>query len=71
MSMDEQLSELKDRISQMSNEQLLRIVEVEYDDYRIEALQFAGEELGKRGIPFEPPAPAADDAEDTDSIAAA
>ena len=63
--MDEQLSELKDRISQMSNQELLRIVEVEYDDYRIEALQFAEEELGKRGIPFERPAPG--EAEDADS----
>jgi hypothetical protein len=66
--MDEQLSELKDRISQMSNEELLRIVEVDYDDYRAEALQFAEEELGKRGIPFERPAPEAKEAEDTDSI---
>ena len=65
--MDEQLSELKDRISQMSNQELLRIVEVEYDDYRIEALQFAEEELGKRGIPFERPAPVSDEAEDADS----
>src|SRR4030095_13495815 len=65
---DEQLSELKDRISQISNEELLRIVEVEYDDYRIEALQFVEQELGKRGIPFERPALAADDSEDNDSL---
>jgi len=68
MSTDEQLSELKDRISQMSNEELLKIVEVEYDDYRIEALTFAEEELGKRGIPFEKPA-IEDDDEQTDSVA--
>lgn len=69
--MDEQLSELKDRISQMSNEELLRIVEVDYDDYRIEALQFAEEELGKRTIPFERPARDAGGAEDAESIASA
>jgi hypothetical protein len=64
---DEQLSELKDRISQMSNEELLRIVEVEFDDYREEALQLAEAELGKRSIPFERPAPSTTEAEDTDS----
>ena len=64
--MDEELSELKDRISQMSIEQLLRIVEVEYDDYRKEALEFAEEELQKRSIPFERPEPAADEDDDGD-----
>lgn len=68
MFLDEQLSELKDRISQMSNEELLRIVEVEYDDYRVEALQLAEEELGKRSMPFQRPAQAAGEAEDADSI---
>ena len=67
MFLDEQLSELKDRISQMSNEELLRIVEEEYDDYRVEALQFVEAELGKRGIPFQSPVLAADDNEDNDS----
>lgn len=51
--MDEQLSELKDRISQMSDQELLRIVEVEYADYRKEAIEFAQEELTKRYVPFE------------------
>src|SRR2546425_11623566 len=66
MFMDEELSELKDRMSQMSDEQLLRIVEVEYADYRKEALQFAEAELGKRSIPFE--AGEAEQADDTDSM---
>lgn len=66
--LDEQLSELKDRISQMSNEELLRIVEVEFDDYRIEAIQLAEEELGKRSIPFERLARNTSDAEDSDLI---
>jgi hypothetical protein len=50
---DEELSELKDRISQMSDRELLRIIEVEYNDYRKEALEFAEEELLKRSVPFE------------------
>lgn len=69
--MDEELSELKDRISQMSDRELLQIVEVEYDAYRIEALQFVEEELGKRMIPFEKPELDADEADDDDSIVAA
>lgn len=70
MFMDEELSELKDRISQMSDDELLRIVEVDYDDYRKEAIQFAEEELGKRSLSFEKPAPGAGEAEDTDSMSA-
>ena len=53
--MDEQLRELKERISQMSDDELLRIVEVEYDDYRKEAVEFAIAELGQRNIPHEQP----------------
>lgn len=52
---DDELSELKDRISQMSDRELLQIVEVEYADYRKEALEFAEVELAKRSIPFEEP----------------
>jgi hypothetical protein len=50
--MDEQLRELKDRISQMSDDELLQIVEVEYADYRKEALEFAMAELEQRKIPY-------------------
>ena len=57
MFLDEELSELKDRISQMSDRELLRIVEVEYNDYRKEALEFAVQELHKRSVPFEKPEP--------------
>ena len=70
MFMDDELNELKDRISQMSDLELLRIVEVEYDDYRKEALEFAEAELGKRSIPFGKPE-LAEEAEDADSIAPA
>ena len=67
---DEELIELKDRISQMSDRELLRIVEVEYNDYRKEALEFAEEELHKRSLPFEKPEPELepDDAEVAESI---
>ena len=51
--MDEQLNGLKDRISQLSDGELLRIVEVEYADYRKEALELAQTELNKWFVPFE------------------
>jgi len=66
MFLDEELSELKDRISQMSDRELLRIVEVEYNDYRKEALEFAEQELHKRSVPFEKSEPG--DSEVADSI---
>ena len=69
MFMDDELNELKDRISQMSDRELLQIVEVEYADYRKEAIEFAQAELAKRSIPFEAPVIDADD--DDDSIAPA
>jgi hypothetical protein len=68
MFLDEELGELKDRISQMSDRELLRIVEVEYNDYRKEALEFAEVELQKRSVPFEKPQPDADEAEEVVSI---
>jgi len=52
---DEDLNALKDKISQMSDNELLKIVEVEYEDYRKEAVEFAEVELAKRNIPFERP----------------
>lgn len=73
--MDDQLNELKERISQMSDSELLRIVEVEYDDYRKEAIEFAQAELSKRFVPFEMPdldqidADDGDGAEEADSAA--
>ncbi len=68
MFLDDELNELKDRISQMSDRELLQIVEVDNADYRKEALEFAEAELAKRMIPFEKPALDADEAEDNDSI---
>ena len=68
---DEELRELKDRISQMSDRELLQIVEVEYDDYRKEAIEFAEEELTKRSIPFESPELDEDVDKDGDSFESA
>lgn len=68
MFMDDELSELKDRISQMSDRELLQIVEVDYADYRAEALEFAESELGKRMIPFEKPELDADEADDDNEL---
>jgi len=64
--LNDELNELRDRISQMSDRELLQIVEVEYADYRSEALEFAKAELGKRMVPFETREPYADEAEDED-----
>ena len=71
MFLDEELNELKDRISQMPDRELLQIVEVEYADYRKEAIEFAEEELRKRSIPFGTPELVADEDEDDASMAPA
>ena len=67
---DEELNSLKERLSQMSDRELLKIVEEEYDDYRREAIEFAEEELTKRNVPFESPElENDDDEEDVDAAA--
>ena len=55
MWMDEQLKELKERITGLSDDELLKMVEVDFDDYRKEALDFAKAELISRGITFDEP----------------
>jgi len=60
--MEDETRELKERITSMSNEDLLKIVTVERGDYRREAIDFATGELQARGVPFEP----GDDIEDDD-----
>src|SRR5713101_8143331 len=67
----DELNELKDRISQMSDRELLQLVEVEYADYRKEAIEFAEVELRKPSIPFEKPELVEDEDEDADSIVSA
>jgi hypothetical protein len=51
--MDEETKELKQRISEMTDEELLDMVEVDFADYRRQALDFAKSELMARGISFE------------------
>jgi len=64
---DEELEELKERISQKSDHELLQIIQVEYDDYRPEAIEFAKAELTKRFVPFEEPEPSPVDSDDETS----
>jgi hypothetical protein len=51
--MNDELKELEVRISQMSDDELLQIIQVDYADYRQEALDFAKAELEKRNISYE------------------
>ena len=55
MWMDKPMSELKERICSLSDEQLLNMVEVEFGDYRREAINFAKSELIRRGIDYREP----------------
>ncbi|HET6975254.1 MAG TPA: zinc ribbon domain-containing protein [Pyrinomonadaceae bacterium] len=45
-------SQLKERISKLSDEELLEMVESKASDYPSESLGYAAEELEARGIPF-------------------
>lgn len=45
---------LKNRIGQLSNEELKRMVNIEPEQYRQEALDYAHEEMHKRGLKIEP-----------------
>lgn len=51
--MDNESDELRERISQMSDGELLRIVGPDRNDYVEEAIEFAVRELRIRNIPFE------------------
>ncbi len=61
--MDTQIQLLKERFSQMEDEELLRIVGQEASDYRPEAIEVAREEICRRGLesarPSKTEAPAA------------
>ena len=48
--MSDELSDLRERFSNLSNDELLKIVQVDYEDYREDALDIAKEELKKRNI---------------------
>jgi len=64
---DDELNQLRERISEMSDYELRQIVEVDYADYRPEALEFAKAELAKRRVSFEATEFEADEDEDDDS----
>jgi hypothetical protein len=49
---DDKTRELKERLTGLTDEELLEIVEVEADDYTPEALDIARTELTARGIEF-------------------
>jgi hypothetical protein len=51
--MEDESAELKERMSQMSDGELLRIVGPDRNDYVEEAIGFAARELKIRNIPFE------------------
>src|SRR5262245_40258954 len=50
--MNENLRRLRERMSSLSNEELLRIVNLDHRDYRPEALEFARAELDARGVVY-------------------
>src|ERR1051326_1527766 len=53
--MDDRLIELKKNMYELVDAELLRIVEVDYADYRQDALDCAKQELVSRGIQFHEP----------------
>jgi len=53
VSRDELLSNLQTKISILSDQELLDIVEIDFNDYREEAIEFAKDELRSRGIVFD------------------
>jgi hypothetical protein len=75
--MEDESAELKERISQMSDGELLRIVGPDRNDYVEEAIEFAARELRVRNVPFEkqqrsaPQEPASTDDESVEESAVA
>ncbi|MFY9608285.1 MAG: hypothetical protein WAU45_06665 [Blastocatellia bacterium] len=67
--MEDETRELKERITNMTNEELLKIVTVERNDYRREAIDFATSELQTRGVRFDPAADIEDDDEEESDAA--
>ncbi len=55
LSKHDELLELKSNLVALPDEELLRIITVDRDEYRQEALEFATQELGRRKIPVPPP----------------
>ena len=50
-----ELSKLRARIADMSDEELRRMVEIEYDEYRPEAIEYAKTQMDARGLKYTPP----------------
>lgn len=67
--MEEGTRELKERITNMTNDELLKIVTVERSDYRREAIDFATSELQTRGVRFDPSADIEDDDDEESDVA--
>src|SRR5262245_37790708 len=53
--MNDEQRELKKIMSELVDEELLRIVNVDYADYRPDAVDCAKQELVARGVPLNPP----------------
>jgi len=51
--MDDESRALKERLAVLSDEELLKIVGPDSEDYRKEALDFAKSELARRGVPMQ------------------
>jgi hypothetical protein len=62
--LEDETRELKERITNMTNEELLKIVTVERNDYRREAIDFATSELHTRGVRHQPGAEIEDEGDD-------
>ncbi len=63
--------ELKERITNMTNEELLKIVTVDRRDYRREAIEFATSELHARGVRRDPGVDIEDDDDEQNDAAVA
>jgi hypothetical protein len=51
--MYDELEGLRDRINQLSNEELIQMVNIDYEQYRKETLDYAEAEMQKRGLKIE------------------
>lgn len=51
--MYDELEGLRDRINQLSNEELIQMVNINYEQYRKEALDYAQAEMQQRGLKIE------------------
>jgi len=64
--MDDESRALKQRMIDLPNEELLKIIGPDSKDYRKEAIDFAKSELIRRGVPIQEAYPATDSRADND-----